>query len=511
MILNKLKQQKFWYINKNWKIKNQILMIQIVSSIFVFILLASSIIIGQLIVQKTIEESSKKIFVKQTLQQLNSVYLHKTNIQYLIKSASQQIQIVKLLNIFTQQTGISTVQPYQCLNKPNTNDSYCYNSSYCFGLFGDYYNQTHIEKLCYVFAITSLLTQFRIAIDNTQALYFSHANQAQFYTLSQGFYFKPGFYPHLRPWYIYHLNSTNNVSDNDLIVYGQPYRIYFTDGIRIAITSNLLNFNYEIEGVIAKDIDFKQTLNYKFIDYEITLIVINYQGQVIFSKLYDYQNQSIHSIFDEIYTGFNETDFEQIMNYHSRKKYSNSCNMIIEQENVLCRYNSKFVDFCIIQTSQIDILLLFKNTKNIKMIQQQQFNFITNEQKQITQQNIIMYLLLTLAVLLIAYFISIIMLKQLRLLISYTKYSISDNWIINLFLKGFMKQKYLIQSQEITSLYLSIVGLIHNLRPQKKNKQCILQEDKLFPRTRKSKKLNQIKEIINQIEDDDQLNFIQFK
>ncbi|CAD8058194.1 unnamed protein product [Paramecium sonneborni] len=506
MILNKLRKQKFRYINKNWRIKNQILMIQVVCSLFVFIILATSIIVAQLIVQRCIEESSEKIFIKQTLQQLNSAWLLKSNLEYLIKSASQQIQIVKLLNIFTQKTEISIVKPSQCLNKPNTNDSYCYQSSYCFGLFGDQYEISHIEQLSYVFAITSTLTSFRIAMDNTQALYYSHANQAQFYTISQGFYFKPGFYPHQRPWYIYHLNSIHNGFDNDLIVYGQPYKIYYPEGIRIAITSNLINVNSTFEGVVAKDIDFNQTLNYKLVDQETTLIVINNQGQVIFSKLYDQQNQSIHQIFDETYTGFNYTDFEQIMNYHYHKNYSNTCNMIVEQDNVLCRYNSKLLDYCIIQTKQITntpyILLLFKNTKNINMIQQQQFNFITNEQKQITQQNIIMYLLLTLAVLLFAYLMSNIMLKQLNLLISYTKNSIYDNWVVNLSLKAFMKQKYLLQSKDITNLYFSVIGLLHNLRPSKKNKQCQLEEDKLFPRSIKTKKFQQIKELINQIKEE---------
>ncbi|CAD8052733.1 unnamed protein product [Paramecium primaurelia] len=504
MILNKLKQQNFWYINNNLRIKNQILLIQIVSSILVFILLASSILVGQLIVKKTIEESSEKIFFKQTLQQLNSVWIHKANLQYLINSASQQIQIVKSLNKFIQKTNYSTVIPYQCLNQPNTNDSFCYSSSFCFGLFGDDFNQTHIDQLKYVFAVTSTLTQFRTAIENSQALYFSHANQAQFYTISQGFYFNSGFMPHSRPWYLYHLNQTKNVSNNlDIIVYGNPYEI-FSGGIRIAMTSTLININNTFEGIIARDIDFNQTSAFKLVDSETTLIVINCQGKIIYSKLYDQLQQSIYSIFDEIYTGFNITDFEQIMNYHNNKNYSNSCNMILEQNNVLCRYNSKLEDFCIIQTAQIKntpyILLLFKNSKNIKMIQQQQFRFINNEQREITQQNIIMYLLLTLVVLIIAQFISIIILKQLNLLISYTKYNIYDNWMYNLSFRGLFKQKYMIQSQEITNLYFSVVGLVHNIRPSRKNQQCLQEEDKQFPILRRKKITQKIKELISLIE-----------
>ncbi|CAK82002.1 unnamed protein product (macronuclear) [Paramecium tetraurelia] len=480
MILNKLKQQHFWYINKNWRIKNQILIIQIVSSIFVFILLASSIIISQLIIQKSIEESSEKIFVKQTLQQLNSVWLHKNNLQQLIRSASQQIQIVQSFNQFIEKTSILTMMPLQCLNQPNTNDSYCYSSSYCFGLFGDWFNQTHLDQLSQVFAVTSLLTQFRIAVDNTQALYFSHANQAQFYTINQGFYFNQGFKPHLRPWYLYHLNYTLSVLNNsNLIVYGKPYEI-FTGGIRIPMTSNLLNIDQGFEGVIAKDIDFNQTSAFKLLDQETTLIIINCYGQVIYSRLYDQLNQSLYSIFDEIYTGFNETDFQQIMNYHNHKNFSNSCNLILEQDNVLCRYNSKLDDFCIIQTAQIAntpyILVLFQDSKNIKMTQEEQYSLINNEQSKITQQNIIMYLLLTLFVLLIAQLMSSIMLKQLNLLICYTKYNIYDNWIFNLSKMINLKQKYLIQSQEITNLYFSVVELIHYRRPSKKNKQCSTEE-----------------------------------
>ncbi|CAD8049242.1 unnamed protein product [Paramecium primaurelia] len=506
MILNKLKQQHFWYINKNWRIKNQILIIQIVSSIFVFLLLAASIIISQLIVQKTIEESSEKIFVKQTLQQLNSVWLHKNNLQYLIYTASQQIKIVQQLNKFTEKTGITTMVPQQCLNKPNTNDSYCYSSSYCFGLFGDRFNQTHLDQLGQVFAVTSLLTQFRNAIDNAQALYFSHANQAQFYTINQGFYFNSGFKPHQRPWYLYHVNYTQNIINNNyLIVYGKPYEI-FSGGIRIAMTSNLLNRNNGFEGVIAKDIDFNQSSAFKIVDSETTLMVINRQGQVIYSRLYDQLNQSFYSIFDEIYTGFNEIDFQQIMNYHNHKNFSNSCYMILEQDNVLCRYNSKLDDYCIIQTAEIAktpyILLLFKDSKNIKMIQQSQYNFIHNEEKNITQQNIIMYLLLTLFVLMIAQFISSIMLRQLNLLICYTKYNIYDNLIFNLSMISYLKSKYLIQSQEITNLYISVVELIHYRRPSKKNKLCTKEEDKQqYPKQRKIKKFKQIKDLLNEIED----------
>ncbi|CAD8141342.1 unnamed protein product [Paramecium octaurelia] len=506
MILNKLKQQHFWYINKNWRIKNQILIIQIVSSIFVFILLASSIIISQLIVQKSIEESSEKIFVKQTLQQLNSVWLHKNNLQYLIRSASQQIQIVQSFNKFIEKTSIITMMPLQCLNKPNTNDSYCYNSSNCFGLFGDWFNQTHLDQLSYVFAVTSLLTQFRTALDNTQALYFSHANQAQFYTINQGFYFNSGFKPHQRPWYLYHLNYTLNViNKSNLIVYGKPYEI-FPGGIRIPITSNLLNIDEGFEGVIAKDIDFNQTSAFKLLDQETTLIVINCYGQVIYSRLYDQLNQSLYSISDETYTGFNETDFQQIMNYHNHKNFSNSCNLILEQDNVLCRYNSKLDDFCIIQTAQIAhtpyILVLFQDSKNIKILQEEQYSLINHEQKEITQQSIIMYLLLTLFIILIAQFMSSIMLKQLNLLICYTKYNIYDNRVFNLCKITNLKQKYLIQSQEITNLYYSVVELIHHRRPSKKNKLCSSEEDKQqYPQSRKLKRIKQIKELVNQIED----------
>ena len=75
---------------------------------------------------------------------------------------------------------------------------------------------------------------------------------------------------------------------------------------------------------------------------------------------------------DQNYTGFNQTDFEQILKYHKKENYSSSCFNFDQSQNIICRYNSKLNDSSIIQTTNINetpyILLFMKNTNYLKLI-----------------------------------------------------------------------------------------------------------------------------------------------
>ncbi|CAD8055848.1 unnamed protein product [Paramecium sonneborni] len=486
MILNELINKKFWYINKNWRIRHQILTIQIASLILVFALLTTIIIGGQILVQKMIEESADQIFIKQTKQELNSVWMYKNNILTLLNSANQQISIINRFNQYFQQTSFTIIDPVQCLNKERTNDTYCYSSSYCFGIFNETCTQEDIKELKFVYQITSILTQFRNSIDNSQALYFSHANYAQFYTLSQGFYFKPGFKPHSRPWYTFHRNQTINCKDFRKIIYGNPYKIFLSGGgIRIAMTSNLLSLHNKIEGVIAKDIDFNQTQAFKYQDQQTTVNIINLQGQVIYSKLYDNPNQTIFSISEQNYSGFNQTDFEQILNFHHRANYSNSCDNLSQQQNILCRYNSKLNDSSIIQTANINetpyILLLVKNTNYLKRVQFLQLSLINDKYNDLIYKNLILYICITLLVIFLTYLTSFVLLNQLNILILQTKAHIFDKRV-STFQQGVLNKRYYFQSSVVTNLLLSVIGLMHNINSDKKNEACLSEEEKQFPK-----------------------------
>ncbi|CAK56482.1 unnamed protein product (macronuclear) [Paramecium tetraurelia] len=493
MILNELIKKKYWYINKNWRVRHQILTIQIASLILVFALLTAIIIVGQILVQKSIKESADVIFIRQTKAELNSVWMYKNNILTLLNSASNQIQLINKLNQYFQSTSFNTVDPVQCLNKENTNDTYCYSSSFCFGIFNTTCTQDDIEELQIVYKITSILTQFRNSIDNTQALYFSHANYAQFYTLSQGFYFKPGFKPHSRPWYTFHRNQTTNNTNLSQLIYGNPYQIFLTGGgIRIAMTSNLISLNQEIEGVIAKDIDFNQTKAFKYQDDSTTVTIINLKGQVIYSRLYDNPNQTIFSITDQNYSGFNQTDFEQIVNYHNQLNYSSSCSNIQEYKNVLCRYNSKLNDSSIIQTATINgtpyILLLVKNTNYLKLLQYLQLSLIVDQYNSIIQQHLIIFLSITLLIIFLTYMVSFLLLNQLNIIIMQTNAHLFNKQVKS-FNNGVFRNKYYFQSTEVSNLLLSVIGLMHNINSNKKNEECLHEEQKQFPQIIKMNKM----------------------
>ncbi|CAD8057218.1 unnamed protein product [Paramecium sonneborni] len=505
MILNELINKEFWYINKNWRIRHQILTIQIASLILVFGLLTTIIIVGQILVQRNIQESADQIFIKQTKQELNRVWMYKNNILALLNSADQHISIINKFNQYFQQNSFTIVDPVQCLNKENINDSYSYSSSYCFGIFNETCTQEDIKELKFVYQITSILTQFRNSIDNTQALYFSHSNYAQFYTINKGFYFKPGFKPHSRPWYTFHRNQTINSNDSRQIIYGNPYKVFLSeDGIRIAMTQNLLSLNDKIEGVIAKDISFNQTQTFKYQDEQTSITIINLQGQVIYSKLYDNPNQTLFSLQEQNYSGFNQTDFEQIINYHHKLNYSNSCVDFNQYTDILCRYNSKLNDQSIIQTAKINktpyILLLIKNTNYLKMLQYFQLSLINDEYNNLTYYNLIIFICITLLIIFIAYLISFVLLNQLNVLILQTKAHIFEKRV-STFKKGVFKKEYYFQSTQVTNLLSSVIGLMHNRKFNKKNEECLLEERKKFPKIIKMNQIikNQIKDSIDQL------------
>lgn len=66
--------------------------------------------------------------------------------------------MVSFLNVFLSDMNNSIIKPVQCLNKPKTNDTYCYSSSFCYGLFGDTYTDSEIHDLNQIYGVTSTLT-----------------------------------------------------------------------------------------------------------------------------------------------------------------------------------------------------------------------------------------------------------------------------------------------------------------------------------------------------------------
>ncbi|CAD8066773.1 unnamed protein product [Paramecium primaurelia] len=461
----------------------------------IFTILIVTITQTQKYIQDNLKSISNEIFIKQTSQQLDNIWIYKKSMERMFQFTRNQIystrRIYKYFDYLENhsqenhsQENLYFEKPHMCLNNQSEVDSYCFKSATTCGIFGVPLNNNNLEREeRSMIALTFILTSFRIALDHTYSapLYYFLDSNSLFYCITTGIPFPKNFIPNQRSYYIEFKQKISNDSILDNVYFASPYQVV-SGMIKIPMMISLVDNKDNIVGIIAKDIDFGYASVASNFNTNTTLYVIDNQGKIFYSLLYNQVNLSVYYFNDSNITGFDTNDFIQVMNNHNGLPFQNNC---LNQQNnkILCRYNSKVKDNLIIKSTQLAnsplILIVLIETNTVQQQSNDHFNLQKELQAIAVQETIIIIFCIPIAIILISQTIIYLLLKQLNLLINLVKQKVYQNKKEYYF--SFLNKKSLFQSESVSDLIIASNKLFTSIISANKSDECKQQETIKYP------------------------------
>ncbi|CAK76098.1 unnamed protein product (macronuclear) [Paramecium tetraurelia] len=441
-------------------------------------------------IQDNLKSISNEIFIKQTSQQLDNIWIYKQSMERMFQFTQRQIystrRIYKYFDYLehNSQEDQYFENPHMCLNNKTEVDSFCFKFSTTCGIFGVPMNNQLAQEAESITALTFILTSFRIALDHTNSapLYYFLDNESLFYCITTGIPFPTSFLPNKRPYYIEFKQKISNDSSSDNFYFASPYQVV-SGKIRIPMMISLVDYKDKIVGMVAKDIDFGYASVASNSNENTTLYVIDDQGKIFYSLLYNQVNLSVYYFNDSDITGFNTNDFIQIMNNHNGLPFQNNCKNQQSTE-ILCRYNTKVKDNLIIKSTQLAdsplILIVLIETNTVQQQSEEHFNLQKELQQKAVQNMMIIIALMPIAIILISQTIIHLVLKQLNILINLVKQNVYQNKREYYF--SFLKKDSLFQSDSVSALIIASTKLSNCIIGAYKTEECIKQETIKYPK-----------------------------
>ncbi|CAD8209922.1 unnamed protein product [Paramecium octaurelia] len=488
MILNKLKNQPKWYLKKDWRIKTQILVAYLIVYLIIFTILTTAVMISQNYLHEMLTLFSHQVFLKQTKHSLQYQWVYKRGLEETLMQTAQQISFVRDFNqlfdsLLTNQTFKTKEHPMMCLNDPRQNDSYCYTSSVSCGIFGKPISNLKNLGVEDILQTTSVLTSFRYLLDGKSPIYyFNNNNITQLYCITLGLQFPKIFNPIKRQYYLDHLKASANATDPKAIYIVNPYTI-ITNAINFPMTTNLLDKNNGILGIIVKGIELDYATLSKFNGNNTQILIIDKNGKVLLSELYKIKSQPIYYLNEPQFSGFDNTDLQQIFFHHYQKEFVSNCNNVIST-NILCRYNSLDKDNLIIESKNISnspfIMVMLQKTNFIVKQEAEFLEILAEVFREDIRMTIILALVIPLIILFCSQFLINIILKQLNGIIYDVKAFLFSNKK-EYMSKQLFKKKSIIISETIIDFQAAIINLFQNQATFRKSDECISVETIQFP------------------------------
>ncbi|CAD8165324.1 unnamed protein product [Paramecium pentaurelia] len=485
MIQDKIKVKGCWYINRNWTIQKQILAISFIISSLILIILLVIIWVSQSQIYNNLKVVSQEIFMKQTSQQINNIWIYQRSLEQMMFQTKQQIKTTRAIYkqfdylINNSNKSVKFDYPHMCLNNISALDSYCFSSSTTCGIFGNQEAEQENQDTQSIIATTFILTSFRIALDHTFSapLYYFLDNQVLFFCITNGGIFPQSFKPNQRPYYLDFQKSISQDTSVDSVYFANPYLIV-AGYVRIPIITSLVNFYDQIVGMVAKDIDFGYASIGQGKDINTVLYVIDNQGKIYYSIIYNQINLTVYYFNETKVTGFNQTDFEQLMNQHNNIPFKNDC-PLIQSEIILCRFNQKLNK--IRQQSSNLILVVLVETNNI--INQIDDNLFLIQQSQIlvTKQLTLYLIIFPIGIIFLSNILIYMLFRQFNQLLNLIKQKVYSNRK-DLFLAEFDKEQQFFRSCSVTNLIQACIKRFNNLESFGKSTNCLIQENINYPK-----------------------------
>ncbi|CAK78302.1 unnamed protein product (macronuclear) [Paramecium tetraurelia] len=346
--LNQIRTPKFLYCLRNYRVKNQILVIQLLIFTVIIAFLTIALVINRVIIESVIEKVSLQL-----LQNINQKALHKqsTYLEYqtfltfnfgfglLNKINNENLYLLKQQNIMLGNTPFSCVdynvrdiQPFQYY-LPQL--CYYYANHIDFALIP----KTEIDQ--HLIVLIQMLNQQLLLIGYSElepTIYLTQQGDGQFFAIIPQKMRYPMYRPKERQWYKDHIAALNNSNQPEVI--SEIYRNYETQEFEFTLTVSLTDSELEFDGVIALDSNFqviKPKINYD----QLNIYLVDLDGRILISNVYPNINfvQELKFFNDTSITGFDNEDWNEVLNQILNQKGQSNCQF--DYKN-FCRYNKLF-------------------------------------------------------------------------------------------------------------------------------------------------------------------------
>ncbi|CAD8150325.1 unnamed protein product [Paramecium octaurelia] len=314
----------------NLRLRTQVLILQIIYLVIITTCLTCLTLIIQKNIINTIAIDSQQVLTQKEMNRISDNYLYQF-IQQINNGFFQRAQSLNAINSlyfvaqdknlkFQQnldicQTFVSNLELMQQIET-----SYCF----CYGLAGDP-NQQYEDKL----RLSNILSITSTIQSNYTQLYYSSNTDDQFYTFKPCQNVPSAWIPKQRPWYQQHNQS------NLEIQYTSAY-IDYGGGVCLTQTKSLTNEQNISIGIIANDMTMAQFSTFTY-NQIAEFLLIDFKGQILLSNHY-VKGQEIVDYFQNVSkTGFNETDFNILLNYQQNNSYTDLCQIHIN--NTFCLFD----------------------------------------------------------------------------------------------------------------------------------------------------------------------------
>ncbi|CAD8114414.1 unnamed protein product [Paramecium primaurelia] len=346
--LNQIRTPKFLYCLRNYRVKNQILVIQLLIFTLIIAFLTIALVINRVIIESVIEKVSLQL-----LQNINQKALHKqsTYLEYqtyltfnfgfslLNKINNENLFLLKQQNITLGNMPLSCVdynirerQPFQYYLP-----QFCY--YYANHIDFEQIPKTQIDQ--HLIVLIQMLNEQLLLIGNSElepTIYLTQQGDGQFFAIIPQKMRYPMYRPKERQWYKDHTAALNDSKQPEVI--SEIYRNFETQEFEFTLTVSLTNSQLEFDGVIALDSNFqviKPKINYD----QLNIYLVDLAGRILISNVYPKINfvQEMKFFNETSITGFDNEDWNEILKQILYQSGESNCQYTYKN---FCRYNKLY-------------------------------------------------------------------------------------------------------------------------------------------------------------------------
>ncbi|CAD8127769.1 unnamed protein product [Paramecium sonneborni] len=346
--LNQIRTPKFLLCLRKYRVKNQILVIQLLIFTVIITFLTIAQVINRVIIESVIEKVSL-----QMIQNINQKALYKqsTYLEYqTFLTFNFGFSLLNKINnenlyLLQQQNKLLGNMPFSCVdyNEREQQPFQYYLPQFCYY----YANQidfaqipkTEIDQ--HLIILIQMLNEQLLLIGYKElepTIYLTQKGEGQFFAIIPQKMRYPMYRPKQRQWYKDHIGTLN--SNNQSEVVSEIYRNYETQEFEFTLTVSLTNSQLEFEGVIALDSNFqviKPKINYD----QLNIYLVDLAGRILISNVYPDVNfvQEMKFFNDTSITGFDNQDWKEVLKQILYQNGESNCQFVYKN---FCRYNKLF-------------------------------------------------------------------------------------------------------------------------------------------------------------------------
>ncbi|CAD8186602.1 unnamed protein product [Paramecium octaurelia] len=352
---------------RRWKIKSQILILQIIANLLVAALVTGYLLFVQnlLIIQQ--EQDQRKMLLSNIeILTTEALRYYARSIEQVNYQSQQSIRSIQEIYLFMKKYNIYSLENSgicECFKKET--NQFCY-------LVPNQSSQTNISEY---FTLTNVLDSLKHQIP-VEKLYFVSSQEDQYFSIYPTFILK-NYYPHSRPWYQNHQLKQNA----SLYVLSDPYISMFS-GVMFTETATMKDQDHIQKGVIGHDFNMSSFSVFNFQIDGIKISLIDMAGRLLISSYYKNFSLDFKFIQNQSLTGLNETNFQDILKYTILNDFQTQC--LPELKQTLCIKINE-TSHQLIRTQQIKSQILILQIEE-NVYQQKLDQLISQMQTRVSQQ-----------------------------------------------------------------------------------------------------------------------------